>query len=224
MQILTFGCAAPPPLLVLASASVRRVALLTQVGITPDLLCPADVDETPRRWELPRHLVYRIARAKALSARTQLCQKDPTLNTALILSADTIVAVGRRILPEPKTEEEAELCLRLLSGHAHRVYTCVCVSPKSEKIHHRIVETRVRFKRLTQSEITAYLATKEWQGKAGGYAIQGLAGAFVLDLSGSYSNVVGLPLYETLALLQGSGFPILKGWTADRPPPSDLPV
>jgi septum formation protein len=134
------------------------------------------------------------------------------LRGAYIIAADTIVAVGRRILPKAELLDEAGQCLRLLSGRNHRVHTSVCLVTPNGSFRQRMVETRVRFKRLSAEDIEAYLASGEWRGKAGGYAIQGLAGAFVVKLVGSYTNVVGLPLYETLALLSGEGFPIHFGW------------
>jgi len=198
--------------LVLASASPRRLALLQQVGIEPTALIPTDLDETPRKSELPRTLASRLAAEKANSAY-EIVKKRPELAGAYVLAADTVVAVGRRILPKCELTSEADRCLRLLSGRAHRVYTGVTlITPKGAK-RHKLVETRVRFKRLSAKEIESYLAHGEWSGKAGGYAVQGLAGAFVAKLIGSYSSVVGLPLQETVALLAGEGFPVLAGWT-----------
>jgi septum formation protein len=204
--------AAGRPKLILASGSPRRLALMQQIGIEPDALLPADVDETPARAESPRELVKRLARAKAeVARRTARGRSD--LTGAFIVSADTVVtAAGRRILPKAEIVEEAAACLRLLSGRMHRVYTSVCVITPKEAVRERIVETRLRFKRLSREEIERYLASGEWRGKAGGYAIQGLAGAFVVKLIGSYTNVVGLPLYETMLLLDGEGFPVRFGW------------
>ena len=199
------------PKLVLASGSPRRLGLLNQVGIKPDALRPSDVDETPIKGELPRAYATRLARAKAEAALAS-ASRDQELAGAFIISADTVVAVGRRILPKAELIDEAQQCLRLLSGRNHQVTTAVClVTPKSG-FRQRLSETRVRFKRLSGEDIEAYLATGEWQGKAGGYAIQGLAGAFVVKISGSYSNIVGLPLYETVSLLAGEGFPVLQAW------------
>jgi len=192
------------PRLVLASASARRLQLLSQIGIEPDKLLPASVDETAQRKELPRALATRLAETKAEVARHNL-DRDPELRGAFILSADTVVSVGRRILPKPELTDEAAACLRLLSGRAHRVYTALCLITPKGKVRTRVVETRVRFKRLSREEIETYLASGEWEGKAGGYAIQGRAGAFVRALQGSYTGVVGLPLYETLCLLTGAG-------------------
>jgi septum formation protein len=199
------------PKLVLASGSPRRLALLQQIGIEPDALIPADLDETPQRAELPRTLAARLAAEKAEAARgLALLRGD--LGACFILAADTVVCVGRRILPKCERLEEAGDCLRLLSGRSHRVYTGVTlVTPKGFR-RHRLVETRVRFKRLPPDEIDTYLGTGEWQGKAGGYAVQGLAGSFVVKLVGSYSGVVGLPLHETMALLVGEGYPAHLFW------------
>jgi septum formation protein len=197
--------------LVLASGSPRRVALLNQTGIEPDALRPCDLDETPLRGELPRTLAMRLAMEKA-NAAIEGIRADETLRDAYILGADTVVAVGRRILPKPDLAEEAAACLRLLSGRTHRVYSGICLITPKDRSRTRLVETRIRFKRLSRDEIGAYLASGEWRGKAGGYAIQGLAGAFVAKLVGSYPNVVGLPLYETLTLLAGEGYPVHYNW------------
>ena len=200
------------PKLILASGSPRRLALLQQAGLEPDALLPADIDETPARSESPRELVKRLARSKAEVAR-RTARKREELKDAFIVSADTIVtAAGRRILPKAEVVEEAEACLRLLSGRTHRVYTAVCVVTPRDAVRERVVETRLRFKRLGRDEVQSYLASGEWRGKAGGYAIQGLAGAFVVRLVGSYTNVVGLPLYETMLLLDGEGFPVRSSW------------
>ncbi|MGU3493325.1 Maf-like protein [Xanthobacteraceae bacterium A53D] len=195
--------------LVLASGSPRRLALLNQAGIEPDRLMPADVDETPERGELPRRLALRLAQEKGELVARRCREADIS---ALVLSADTVVAVGRRILPKPEQQDEAESCLRLLSGRAHRVFTGLCVVTPKGRVRTRLVETRLRFKRLTHEDITAYLACGEWRGKAGGYAVQGIAGSFVVKLTGSYTSVVGLPLAETIALLNGEGYPIRAGW------------
>ncbi|MDQ0349412.1 Maf-like protein [Ancylobacter vacuolatus] len=199
------------PKLVLASGSPRRLALLAQAGIEPDALLPADIDETPERGELPRRLALRLAREKldASDARRRTLGEH---EGAFLLAADTVVAVGRRILPKPDVSEEAAECLRLLSGRAHRVYTGLALMTPKGGIRTRLVETRVRFKRLSREEMDAYLAAREWEGKAGGYAIQGLAGVFVVKLVGSYTNVVGLPLAETVALLGGERFPVYQRW------------
>ncbi len=197
--------------LVLASASPRRLALLQQIGIEPDALIPADIDETPKRNELPRTLAARLAAGKAAAARL-IVEARPELAGAFVLAADTVVAAGREIMPKCDLAEEAGQCMRRLSGRAHRVYTGISlITPKGAE-RRRLVETRLRFKRLTPQEIEAYLASGEWRGKAGGYAIQGLAGAFVVKLAGSYPNVVGLPLYETMSLLAGEGFPAHLFW------------
>jgi nucleoside triphosphate pyrophosphatase len=199
------------PKLILASASVRRLELLQQIGLDPDALIPADLDETPNRGELPRVLAARLAAEKA-EAAAKIAAQRPELEGAFLVAADTVVAVGRRILPKCEVVDEATQCLRLLSGRVHRVYTGVTlITPKGGR-RRRLVESRVRFKRFSSDEIEAYLASGEWRGKAGGYAIQGLAGAFVVKLVGSYTGVVGLPLYETLSLLAGEGFPAHFFW------------
>jgi septum formation protein len=199
------------PRLVLVSASPRRLQLLGQIGIEPDKLLPAEIDEAPQRRELPRALAIRLARTKAEVARHN-AGRDPELARAFILAADTVVAVGRRILPKPELTDEAAACLRLLSGRAHRVYGGICLITPKGSVRSRLVETRVRFKRLSRQEIETYIASGEWEGKAGGYAIQGRAGGFVTRLIGSYTNVVGLPLYETMTLLSGEGYPVYDRW------------
>jgi septum formation protein len=199
------------PKLVLASGSPRRLSLINQAGVEPDSLEPAEIDETPERGELPRTLSVRLAREKALKAQERIRSRDD-LKGAFILAADTVVAVGRRIMPKPELLEEAASCLRLLSGRTHRVYSGVCLVTPNDSVKTRLVETRVRFKRLSDQDIESYLASGEWRNKAGGYAIQGLAGTFVVKLVGSYTNVVGLPLYETIALLAGEGYPVHFGW------------
>lgn len=199
--------------LILASASPRRLALLEQMGIVPDRLLPADVDETPAARELPRTLAKRLARAKAEAARAILREEEDTSEApTLVLAADTVVAVGRRILPKPDTVEQAADALSLLSGRNHRVYSALCLITPEGKLRQKVSETRLRFKRISKDEFEAYLASGEWRGKAGGYAIQGLAGSFVIRLAGSYTGVVGLPLYETLTMLQGAGYPVLGHW------------
>jgi septum formation protein len=197
--------------LILASGSPRRVELLAQMRIEPQRLLPMDIDETPRKAENPRSLAERLAREKAEAAYA-LVRQEEEWKGAWILAADTVVAVGRRILPKAEYEADAYACLNLLSGRAHWVYTGVAVIAPSGHNRHRIVETKVRFKRLSTSDMEAYVASGEWRGKAGGYAIQGIAGAFVQKLTGSYSNVVGLPLQETMLLLSGEGFDIRRGW------------
>jgi septum formation protein len=199
------------PKLVLASGSPRRLALINQAGVEPDSLEPAEIDETPERGELPRTLAVRLAREKGLKAQERIRARED-LKGAFILAADTVVAVGRRIMPKPELLEEAASCLRLLSGRTHRVYSGVCLITPNDSVKTRLVETRVRFKRLSDQDIESYLASGEWRNKAGGYAVQGLAGTFVVKLVGSYSNVVGLPLYESIALLAGEGYPVHFGW------------
>jgi septum formation protein len=185
--------------LVLASASPRRLALLAQIGITPDRVAPSEIDETPLPRELPRPHAERLARAKADAVDAPGC---------FILAADTVVAAGRRILPKAETEAQARACLTLLSGRRHRVLTAVVLRAPDGRRTQRLVESVVGLARLTPGQLRAYLASGEWQGNAGGYAIQGAAAAFVRFLSGSYSNVVGLPLFETAQLLRGAGWPM----------------
>ena len=189
----------PPdrPPLVLASASPRRLALLAQIGLAPERVLSPEIDETPRHDENPRACARRLARAKAEAA---------AVPGALILAADTVVAAGRRILPKAETEAEARACLDLLSGRRHRVLTAVTLRLPDGTLRERLAESAVGFARLSQAEIAAYLASGEWHGKAGGYAIQGRAAQFIRFLSGSYSNVVGLPLFETAQLLRGAGW------------------
>jgi septum formation protein len=199
--------------LVLGSASPRRLQLLAQIGVKPDAVLPAEIDESPRPREEPRALAERLAGEKAL-ASAAIAGASADLAPCLTLAADTVVGVGRRILPKCETRDEAELCLDLLSGRGHRVFTGLALITASGAARRRLVETRLRFKRLSRSEIEAYLMSGEWRGKAGGYAIQGLAGAFVERLVGSYSNVVGLPLNETAALLGGQGYHVHRSWGA----------
>ncbi|MGU9982045.1 Maf-like protein [Phreatobacter sp. HK31-P] len=201
------------PKLILASASPRRLALLQQAGIEPDTLVPAEIDETPLPRESPRKLALRLARGKASEAARRI-RDDDQWQGSVILAADTVVCVGRRILPKAETVEEADACIRLLSGRAHRVYTGLCRVDQSGRVTTKLVETRVRFKRLSKEEIEAYLASGEWRGKAGGYAIQGIAGAFAISLVGSYTNVVGLPLAEAVGLIGATGYPVTPGWIA----------
>ena len=199
------------PRLVLASGSPRRLTLLGQIGVDPDAVIPADIDETPQRGETPRRLALRLAGEKADIA-AKLARLRADIGPALTLAADTVVCVNSRILPKCEILDEAEDCLALLSGRSHRVYTGLALVTASGATRTRLVETRVRFKRLSRAETTAYLDSGEWRGKAGGYAIQGLAGAFVVRLIGSYSSVVGLPLAETAALLTGEGYPLTAHW------------
>ena len=187
------------PTLVLASASPRRLALLAQIGIVPDHVISPDIDEAPLRDELPRSYVRRLARAKA---------KAVTVPGCYVLAADTVVAAGRRILPKTETETEARRCLTLLSGRRHRVMTTTVLHSPNGRRGERLVESVVGLSRLTEPQMTEYLASEEWRGKAGGYAIQGRAAAFIRFISGSYSNVVGLPLFETAQLLRGLGWPL----------------
>jgi septum formation protein len=184
--------------LVLASASPRRLDLLARIGVAADEIDPADIDESPLKDEIPRLHVQRLAAAKAAVVGARH-------NGSVILAADTVVAAGRRILPKADDEAVARKCLTLLSGRRHRVLTAVTVIDATGRARHRLSDTIVAFKPLTAAEITAYLRTGEWQGKAGGYAIQGRAEAFVRFLSGSHSGVIGLPLFETRALLLTAG-------------------
>jgi septum formation protein len=197
--------------LILASGSPRRLDLLAQAGITPDRLLPMDLDETPRRAEHPRSLARRLAHEKA-EAAFESVKTDPSWAGSYILAADTVVAVGRRILGKPEYLEEASSSLHLLSGRSHWVYTGLCLITPQGVSRLRVVETKVRFKRLTGEELKFYLDSGEWRGKAGGYAIQGFAGTFVQKVAGSYSAVVGLPLYETVQLLTGEGYQFHEKW------------
>ena len=185
--------------LILASASPRRLELLSRIGVVPDAVVPAHIDESPRKGELPAAYACRMAAEKAAAI------VEPG---ALVLAADTVVAAGRRILPKTETEEEASAALRLLSGRRHRVLSAVTLVGFDGRPRHRLSTSIVRFKRLSEAEIADYLAGGDWHGKAGGYAIQGRAQALIRSLSGSYSGVVGLPLYETRALLRAAGYPL----------------
>lgn len=190
---------AAQPALVLASASPRRLDLLAQVGVTPDRVDPADIDESPLRDETPRRHALRLAqeKARAVAARSP---------GDFVLAADTVVAVGRRILPKAETREDVLYCLKLLTGRTHKVLTGVALIAPDGRQGSRLVETKVGFKRLTDAERDAYVEGGQWRGKAGGYGVQGMAGGFITDLQGSYPSVVGLPLYETLNLLSGLGY------------------
>ena len=190
--------AAGRPELVLASASPRRIELLALVGIIPDRIDPADIDETPLKDETPARLAVRLACTKA---RT-VAARSPG---AVVLAADTVVAVGRRLLEKPADDREAARFLKLLSGRNHRVFTAVAVA-SGDRVTHRCIDTRVAFKRLSEAEISAYVAGGDWRGKAGGYGIQGPAAAFVLKIIGSHPAVMGLPLPEAVNLLAGAGW------------------
>lgn len=192
------------PVLILASASPRRKDLLAQIGIIPDKIQPADLDESEKPSEVPRIYALRLAIEKAQAVQVM----EPG---AIILAADTAVAVGRRILPKTETEDEARACLELLSGRSHQVLTGVAVIAVNGRLMSRLVATRVKMKRLTPQEISGYLASGEWKGKAGGYGIQGKAGALISDLSGSYTGVVGLPVFETSNLLETAGYSVPMG-------------
>ena len=188
--------------LVLASASPRRLDLLRQIGVEPDAVAPAGIDETPAKNELPPALAKRLAAEKL--AAVAAAHPD-----AYVLAADTVVACGRRILPKAEDEREARDCLKLLSGRRHRVLSGLAVRAPDGTTRQRLVTTAVTFKRLEALEIDWYVASEEWRGKAGGYAIQGRAAIFVSAVQGSYYNVVGLPLHETAALLRGLGYPLV---------------
>ena len=187
------------PRLILASASPRRRELLARLGVTPDDIAPADIDETPLKAELPRDYAKRMAREKAAAGAT---------GDAHVLAGDTVVAAGRRILPKAEDEATARRCLELLSGRRHTVLSAIALRAPDGTLREKLSETAVRFKRLSPEEIDAYIASGEWDGKAGGYAIQGAAEGLVAWLQGSHSGVVGLPLYETRLLLKSAGFPL----------------
>jgi len=187
------------PSLILASASPRRRELLARLGIEPARIVHADIDETPRKDELPRDYAQRMAREKARAAAD---------GASFVLAGDTVVAAGRRILPKAEDEATARKCLELLSGRRHRVLSAVALLGPDGTLRERLSETAVRFKRLSEEEVAAYLASDEWHGKAGGYAIQGRAEGLISWISGSHSGVVGLPLHETRALLKAAGFPV----------------
>jgi septum formation protein len=191
--------------LILASASPRRLELLTRIGLPPDRVIASEIDESPLRKEKPRDLALRLAIAKG-RAVASLTPGD------FVLSADTVVACGRRLLPKTETEEEARACLDLLSGRSHDVFTGVAVHAPDGRMASRLVGTRVVFKRLGGEEAQGYLRSGEWRGKAGGYGVQGRAGAFVSELSGSFTGVVGLPVHETVQLLEGLGYRAPDRW------------
>lgn len=196
---------ADQPRLILASKSPRRLALLEQVGVVPACVEPAEVDEVPNKRELPRDYVKRLAKQKAETVASRHASIHPH---PYIIAADTIVACGRRILPKPIDVETARQCLDMLSGRSHMVFTGIALVDSQANLHLRLVETRVRFKRLSHQEISGYLESGEWRDKAGGYAIQGKAAIFIISVKGSYSNVVGLPLFDVAQLLSGCGYPI----------------
>ena len=199
--------------LILASQSPRRIALLEQVGLRVDEIKPMDIDETPFKNENPARLASRLASQKALAALVSMQQQGNLPQHYYILAADTVVARGRIILPKPENMEEAKTALMMLSGRTHKVFTSVALlNAESDKPKQKNVETRIRFKRLSKSEIEDYIASGEWRGKAGGYAIQGYAASFVQQIIGSYTAVVGLPIHETMNLLNGVGYPIRQHW------------
>ncbi|MBA5727786.1 Maf family nucleotide pyrophosphatase [Bombella mellum] len=198
------------PALILASASPRRIALFRQIGVEPDAICPADLDETPKKDELPRPHALRLARAKA--AHVAARHDGP----ALIIGADTVVAAGRRILPKAEDAETARRCLTLLSGRRHKVFTAVVCQPTADwaegRYCERVVESHVIFSRLTPRQIDALIEGGDWHGKAGGYGLQGQAAAFIRQVGGSPSGVIGLPLFETAQLLRGQPLPAGQHW------------
>ena len=196
--------------LVLASESPRRRALLAQVGITPDAILPAAIDESVPKGELPRIHAIRLAAEKARKVQGEWSGKP-----AFIMAADTVVALGRRILPKAGDDEDVRACLKLLSGRRHQVITAVALISPDGRLRQRVAETRVSVLRLTDAQIADYVESREGVGKAGGYAIQGIAGAFVVKLVGSYTGVVGLPLQETMALLDGLGYPAHVFWKGE---------
>ena len=198
MSARTDGASAGAPHLILASASPRRLDLLRQLGIVPDQVLPADIDETPLPRETPRAHALRLARAKAIAVATRM-------PGAAVLAADTVVGCGRRILPKAEDEATAASCLALLSGRRHRVFGGICLVPPGRAPILRLSMTVVHMKRLTEEERASYLASEEWRGKAGGYAIQGRAAAFVPCISGSYANVVGLDLHLVAQMMRGVG-------------------
>ena len=185
--------------LVLASASQRRADLLDQIGVVPDRIVPANIDESPITGELPRQLVSRLSASKAIL----VSKKYPR---SIILAADTVVACGRRVLSKPENLDQARSFLSLLSGRRHRVISGLAIISPNGNLYKRLVETHVNFKRLTSTELNQYLESGEWEDKAGAYAIQGIAAEFIKSINGSYSNVVGLPLFETAQLLKGLGY------------------
>ncbi|MEO8454259.1 MAG: nucleoside triphosphate pyrophosphatase [Sphingomicrobium sp.] len=187
--------------LILASASPRRLDLLARIGVIPDAVIPADVDEDVPKGELPRQHAQRLAREKAAA----VAANEPD---ALVLAADTVVAVGRRILPKVEDEETLRACMRLLSGRRHRVLTGVALAIPGNGVRERLVETMIAMKRLSEQEIDYYASHGEWRGKAGGYALQGYGEVYVRHIGGSYSNVVGLPLAETRVLLKSAGYDV----------------
>ena len=187
------------PTLILASASPRRRELIARLGVTPDAIVPADIDETPLKGEVPRDYAKRMAREKAEAAARE---------DGFVLAGDTVVAAGRRILPKAEDEATARACLDLLSGRRHRVLSAIALRAPDGTLRERLSETVVIFKRLSADEIDAYIASGEWDGKAGGYAIQGIAEGLISRIQGSHSGVVGLPLFETRALLKAAGFEI----------------
>ncbi len=214
----TASSPAPARRLILASASPRRLALLSQIGIVPHRVMPPEIDESPLPLELPRHHALRLACQKAAHVAAAWGQDHAaTEGLAHVLAGDTVVAAGRRILPKTEDVDRARACLRLLSGRRHTVYSAIAVQAPDGRSATRVVETIVAFKRLTAAEIDRYLDCGEWQGKAGGYAIQGFAASFVRHISGSYSSVVGLPLFEVCQVLSGLGFPIRPPADGDQP-------
>tara|TARA_B100000989_G_scaffold290998_1_gene264911 strand:+ start:96 stop:683 length:588 start_codon:yes stop_codon:yes gene_type:complete len=186
------------PQLVLASASPRRLDLLTQIGIQPDIVFAADLDETPKKGELPTSYARRLAVAKAEAAAAT--------HDGMILAGDTVVACGRRILPKAETADKAMTCLQLLSGRQHRVYGGISLITADRRLFVRVVCSRVKFRRLNGNDLAEALAAGDWKDKAGGYAIQGFAARYIRHISGSYSNIVGFSLFDVTALLNAAGY------------------
>lgn len=187
---------------------------MEELGLSPDLLNPVDIDETPMKRESPRALSLRLARQKAQAARGSALVRNLGDKT-FIMAADTVVSLGRRVIDKPQSADEAREALLLLSGRAHRVYTSIALVSPDGREKSKVVDTKVRFKRLSRQDIDAYLMSDEWRDKAGGYAIQGKAAAFVRFLSGSYTCVVGLPVFESLQMLQSAGYPVYDHWTPE---------
>lgn len=200
--------------LVLASASIRRLELLRQIGVEPDYIYVTNVDETPKYREHPRFLAKRLARNKAYEAYLHVSRLEEYSNS-LFLAADTVVSVGRLLLPKPTNVTEAMECIKLLSGRTHKVYTALAMINQKGKCFFKVSENRVRFARLKPHEMEAYVKSYEWQDKAGGYAIQGLASSFIVRIVGTQSGVMGLPLHSTVELLESHGYKLMGNWQSN---------